>query len=147
MIGRDEIISKIIDQVCWRAWRGYRSAIFFEFGDKLPNRPGETDLRRGTFTIGVTPCPWQVFKNGELLFNDQTDFKKMDDLQKQFENQKLLNIQFDKQLHEESILFSGGLTIKTYHNEPDDAWDILSPDTTLVFFKDRVDISPAEKFS
>lgn len=139
-----QILSSVKNQICWRPWRGGRDAIFFEFGDKLPNKPGDKELRRGTYTIGITPCPWQIFKDGELFFNDQTEFKKMDELQKEFENQKLLDIEFDKELHEESIIFSGGLTIRTYHNRPDDEWHILTPDATLVVFKDRIEISPAE---
>ncbi len=141
---KEQVLAQVKNQVCWRPWRGGRSAIFFEFGDKLPNKSGDKELRRGSFTVGITACPWQVFRNGELFFNDQTDFKKMDELQHEFEGQKLVDIEFDNELHEEAIIFSGGLTIRTYHNQPNDEWYILTPNVELVILRDRIEIAPAE---
>lgn len=141
---KEQIVAAIKNQVCFRPWRGGRDALFFELG-KLSPKPRDRNSQRGTFTIGVTACPWQIFKDEQLFFNDQSDFKQMDERIGEFEGKTLIDIKFHPELHEEEIVFTGGFVIHTYHNHPEDEWYILTPSVEFVVLKDTTEIVPAEE--
>lgn len=139
---QEEIITRLVGNNCWRAWRGVGTALFFEFGEKFPDRKGG-ELRRGTYTIGLS-CPWQVYQKGVLLFNDTLDLKELDKKILIFNEAKVTEILFDSDLHEEKIVFSNGFEIHTYHNQPNDQWHILTPKLECVFYRDKTEISALE---
>lgn len=139
---KEEIINQLIGNTCWRAWRGAGPAIFFEFGEKLPDRKGG-EPRKGTYSIGFS-CPWQVFKDGQVWFNYSSNLNEMDQKIMSFTNTEMTGIKFDSDLHEETLVFSNGLEIKTYHNQADDQWHILTPEVECVFYQDKVEIGPLD---
>lgn len=139
---QEKIISELVGNVCWRPWRGVGPVVFLELGEKFPDKKGG-ELRKGTYTIGLN-CHWQVFKNGELLFNDSLDLKELDQKILLFNQAKLTEIIFNRKLHEEIIIFSNGLEIHTYHRNTDDEWHILTPELECVFYRDKTEIGSLE---
>lgn len=139
---KEEIITELVGNVCWRAWRGVGTVLYFEFGEQLPDKKGG-EPRKGTYTLGLS-CPWQVFRGKTLLFNDTFDLKELDEKVLLFNNSRVTEINFEADTHEETICFENGLEIHIYHNGSDDQWHILTPELECVFFKDRVQVGPLE---
>ncbi len=118
--------------------------MYFELGDKFPNKLGEKELRKGTYTIGLTTCPWHAFQNAKLIFGVDSSYAQIDEGLKIFKNKQLKEIQFVASNHEASLIFSDGLIVRVHYSDSRDEWDILTPTNEVVINKDHIVISPAE---
>lgn len=139
----DEITTKIKNQKCWRPWRGAGFAVYFELGDKLTNHKNE-EPSKGTYTIGLTVCPWYVFKRDKLIFGVESSYEEIDKDLKIFKGKTLQEIQFDEKKYEAKAIFSDGLSIKIHYSDLRDEWCILTPKVELIISREKTAVSPSE---
>ncbi len=126
----DIIFNKLYGQKCWRAWRGYSTAIFFEFGKKIITSKTK-QLERGSYTLSLDFCPWKILENGKEIGNDDQDYRKIDSLLPKFENQTIEKINIFPDSSETQIIFSNNLIIQTFHQKLDKKWYLLTPEKIL----------------
>lgn len=140
----EAIINQLKGQKCWRPWRGAAYTIYLELGEKHPNRKGEKELRKGSYTIGLTNCPWYVLQNNQLMFGTDSTYEQIDEHLTVFACKTVENIQIDRGDYEGIVTFSEGLVIKIKYSDPRDEWDIITLENEVVVTKDKIAITPAE---
>jgi hypothetical protein len=129
---QDQISSLLADQVCWRAWRGYASAIFFELGGKHSYKPGG-ELRRGDFSICLDSCPWEIFKAGKFLVDCNSEFVEIEKGIQELVGQKILRISFESSDATNTLFFSNNLSVVVnFGNYKSANWSVISPDFEFV---------------
>lgn len=138
------ILEEIIGLSCWRPWRGAGYAIYLELGDKLPNNPGESELRKGSYSIGLVSCPWFVYRDNQLLFGTNSSLSEIDQKIPILSNQKLVDIKENNEKHETSLFFANNLSIVISYTNPKDEWVVLTPKEEVTFNTTGASISSKE---
>lgn len=141
-----EIIIELKNKPCWRAWRGAGYTVYLELGDKLPNRPGEQELRKGEFSIGLTSCPWSVYKDDIFLFGTDSSYSEIDEALSILEGKKIQEVTLNDELNIAEIQFSDKILIKISYEDPRDEWCILTSKAEAVISKEKIEINTAEVF-
>lgn len=137
----NKFFNQLINQPCWRIWRGGGSTVFFELGKKLANKDGG-EPTQGEFTISLSSAKWSIQKNGQTILSDDTDYKEMDDQISQLGLLILKGIQFlDKQ---ELIQFSDNTSVIIEHPHIKDEWYILTPTNEVIISASGVSVEDAE---
>ncbi|MBU0974607.1 hypothetical protein KKD03_02815 [Patescibacteria group bacterium] len=113
----------------WR--RGYATAIFFDFGQKIvTSKDGQ--FLRGSYSLCLDMCPWKILEQNKKVGNHDQDYKDTDLLLSKFENQTIKEIKISHDLAKTEIIFSNDLVIQTQHSNKDDQWYLLAPKLELV---------------
>jgi hypothetical protein len=137
----DEIFNQLINQPCWRIWRGGGSAVFFELGKKLTNKDSDKPTQ-GEFSISLSSVKWSIQKSGKNLFSDDTDYKEMDN---QISKLGLLTLKEIKFLDKEEIIeFDDGISVVMKHPRLKDEWYILTPANEVIISGSGVSVEDAE---
>lgn len=134
------IFDQLINQPCWRIWRGGGSAVFFELGKKMIDKGG-SEPSQGEFSISLSSAKWSIKKNGKNLLNDDADYKVMDN---QISKLGLLILKEIKLLDKQEIIQFDDISIVINHPRLKDEWYILTPTNEIIISGNGVSIEETE---
>jgi len=98
----------IYNKPVWKAWLGYRAALFLELGGKNPPKFA-TDYEKGDYTIGLDRCDWTIYRSGEVIADSGSEnFEKMAKDVKVLEGLSIQEIKYLGDQKEWLIQFSDG---------------------------------------
>ena len=111
-----DIINQIKGLICERSWRGFGTAIFFDF---------KKDKK--LFTICLDFCSWEMYSNNGIIAKDTNEYSIIDTGLENFNQKKIEGIEIDKRNDQTLIIFSDNLKILTHHKDNDQQWYLLTP--------------------
>lgn len=122
-----EILKKIYNLKCDETWRGFQSAVFFEFahnGDK-----------KNKFSLCLDFCKWKIFLDGKEIANSNSELKEISEVIKLFEGKKIIDIKIDEKAKQTRIFFSDNLEIYTSHESENSQWYVLFEKDVVIIGK------------
>lgn len=136
-----DLLAKMENQKCWRAWDGRLPAIFLELGRKvIPS--GECESWQGEYSICLMGCPWKIRRERQEIASDQSEKLEILQALSQFVGQRLEKITLNASLRD-SITFSGELEIEVDRTGTYE-WSIVTPQLEVEFGHNGVKFEEGE---
>jgi hypothetical protein len=132
-----EILSLLLDQICWSVKMSYGDEIHLHIGDKVPSprRKSEDDYQ-GSWVVGTRGAPWTLTGRGRSIASSEEAIEEIEKRLTVLEGMPVTAIDIQ---YPEAILiwqFDGDylFTITPDRNEESELadWEILTPERTIL---------------
>jgi hypothetical protein len=120
----------VYNKPVWKAWLGYRAALFLELGEKnTPEFP--TDYERGGYTIRLDKCDWTIYRGDKIVADSgDQDFKKMAKDVRILEGLSIQEIEYLSKQKEWKLQFNDGTQLNIEFFSSDSDFGITSEEKT-----------------
>jgi hypothetical protein len=118
-----DVIDEIEGQVCWSAWQGYGSVLFFDFGSPQINiharvtQRGRFAIVEGSWSICVEYASWRISMAGEFLARSSSGQVKIERALRALRGQVFLGAERVRGVHRLDFDLGGRIDVRPFRDE------------------------------
>lgn len=124
---------------CWQVKRGYGTFLTLDMGERVSKKKKDgSKYLQGSVHLWIYLCDWRVLCEAvEIASSETIDSEEISGNINQLLGKRLLDIQFDKEEQDVSLIFSDNYTIVLSRDDDkfdadDDFFKLFLPDETVI---------------